>query len=276
MYDFYFLGQEHLRQDISEYLIFVKRTLPRWVNSIPDNEFLEVYQQACETLQPGDVVVETGCGASSLALVAAAIQTGGEVFSWDLNGSKLELMGNVAFQTIGRAMGADINKYWHPITYSSTGSYLGIEIIQEKKRSVGLAFLDSYHTLEHVIEEIRLVSDSLRPGAAVIIDDAYYTNKSLNYSYLNLMRKKLGMAEIPEPEENISQPYWYHVEAFLKKKFETVTSLDAVQRADLDDVFFRYYAQDRMAINEFGMEDESQLQDRFKMWTVGRARAAID
>ena len=198
------------------------------------------------------------------------------MFSWDLNGSKLELMGNVAFQTIGRAMGADINKYWHPITYSSTGNHLGIEIIQEQKRNVGLAFLDSYHTLEHVMEEVRLVSESLRPGAVVIIDDAYYTNKSLNYSYLNLMRKKLGMVEIAEPEENMTQPYWHHVEVFLNKKFETVTSLDVVQHADFDDVFFRYYAQDRMAINEFGMEDESQLQDRFKMWKVGRLRTATD
>jgi len=269
VYDFYCLGQEQLGDDLSDYLIFVKRTLPRWVNSIPDNEYLAIFEQARATLRSGDAIVETGCGASSLALVCAAIKTGAMLYSWDLNGSKLEFMRNVAFQTLGRVLGADINKYWHSINYNSTDNHLGIEVIREQHRQIGLAFLDSYHTLDHVMQELRITAGNLRKGASIIIDDAYYTNKSVNYSYINIMRKKLGLPEVAEPAVNRTEPYWQHVEKFLRTKFDPVSMVDSGETDYRDDTFFAYYDLDRKAINHLGMEDRDQLHNRFKIWVVG-------
>tara|TARA_B100001971_G_scaffold154732_1_gene144151 strand:- start:172 stop:375 length:204 start_codon:yes stop_codon:yes gene_type:complete len=43
MYDFYFGTKEEVDSDPKKFLLTIKRMLPRWCNSIPDSEYLALY-----------------------------------------------------------------------------------------------------------------------------------------------------------------------------------------------------------------------------------------
>ena len=43
MYDFYFGDKKKILSQPEEFLIFCKRMLPRWLNGIPDSEYLEIW-----------------------------------------------------------------------------------------------------------------------------------------------------------------------------------------------------------------------------------------
>ena len=47
MYDFYFGTKNEVLQDELAFLLSIKRMLPKWVNSIPDSEFIAF----CEILE---------------------------------------------------------------------------------------------------------------------------------------------------------------------------------------------------------------------------------
>ena len=44
MYDFHFGTKEKIEKNPLEWLIFIKRMLPRWCNSIPDSEFIALHE----------------------------------------------------------------------------------------------------------------------------------------------------------------------------------------------------------------------------------------
>ena len=67
MYDFYFGTPAEIEADEEGFLLGVKRLLPRWVNSIPDSEYLalhQLFEKHCRKQRP--VLVETGVGASNV------------------------------------------------------------------------------------------------------------------------------------------------------------------------------------------------------------------
>jgi len=269
MYEFYYPFDKNNLSDIKKYLIFVKRNLPRWVNSIPDSEFLSLFDISLNKVNRNSAIIETGCGASSLALLVSAIKTDSILFSWDINGSKLEFINNVAFQTIGKNFGVDINKFWKTINFDSTSDELGIKILSEFNKKASFAFLDSYHTLDHIVKEAKLTLDNFVKSGAIFIIVAYYDNKSKNFAFINIMRKKLGLRSIDEPIENKCQPYFEVIEGMLHNHFSEVKNIDN-QSLFKDDIFYEYYSLDREAINMVGMELKEKLHNRFKSWSVRR------
>ena len=44
MYDFYLGSREEIARDEIKFLIAIKRMMPRWVNSLPDSEFMALAQ----------------------------------------------------------------------------------------------------------------------------------------------------------------------------------------------------------------------------------------
>ena len=44
MYDFHFGSKKEIQDNQEEFLIFVKRLLPRWINGIPDSECIAIYR----------------------------------------------------------------------------------------------------------------------------------------------------------------------------------------------------------------------------------------
>ena len=87
MYDFYFGTDEDIAKDEIKYLISIKRMMPRWINSLPDSEFIalaELLDGQGATAQKAKrdfVVVETGAGASSLVFIYYAMLYVSQLFN---------------------------------------------------------------------------------------------------------------------------------------------------------------------------------------------------
>ena len=74
MYDFYFGSQQEINNDEEKYLLSIKRMLPKWMNSIPDTEFIAINEVSKKVEKKNPVFVETGLGASSIVLLFNVIK----------------------------------------------------------------------------------------------------------------------------------------------------------------------------------------------------------
>ena len=88
MYDFHFGNRNEIIDNQEEFLIFVKRLLPRWINGVPDSECIAIYRSVQKLSANKPILIETGCGASTLAMFIYCALNSGKMFSWDTNGSK--------------------------------------------------------------------------------------------------------------------------------------------------------------------------------------------
>ena len=73
MFDFHFGNKQEILENNEDFLIFVKRMMPRWINGIPDSECLALYRVLKESNLKNTSLIETGCGASTLALVQSGL-----------------------------------------------------------------------------------------------------------------------------------------------------------------------------------------------------------
>ena len=147
--------KDYILKNQEAFLIFCKRLLPRWVNGIPDSECLAIYQVLKEYKQKPAVLVETGCGASSLALFLHASITGGTVYSWDTNGSKGSFLKSMISDSMCRVLEVDVHKIWHFISFDSINPHIGINVLSELGIKADFGFFDSRHTLDQLINEIK-------------------------------------------------------------------------------------------------------------------------
>ena len=117
MYDFYFGTKEQIEKNPKKFLLTIKRMMPRWCNSIPDSEYLAIYD-AIEELQlpKNPVFIETGSGASTIILCYLALKNNGELYTWDINGSKLFYLRSIINDTLmGHFNDKNLNNHWKHI-----------------------------------------------------------------------------------------------------------------------------------------------------------------
>lgn len=271
MYDFYFGEPDEILANEEKYLLFIKRMLPRWVNGIPDSEYLAIFDilKKIDLESKPPVLVETGSGASSIVMFYFAVKYNGKLYTWDINGSKGSFLRSIANDTICKSFSVALHKHWDFIAYSSTNEHLGIKILKELNQKIDFCFIDSYHTLDNVLSELELIVSNMNYQAFVAIDDGSYTNKSENYSYINMFRKKLGLEPVLEPPGNKCKEYYIEVERFLRKHFTNVEKIkDSYKQTYQDDLFFSYYQIDKNVMNKMGMEKLEKLEHRFDSWVV--------
>lgn len=273
MYDFYFGSKEEIDGDPKRYLLAVKRMLPRWCNSIPDSEYLALYDSiAGFDLPARPVFVETGSGASTIVLGYFAIKTGGELYTWDTNGSKLFFLRSVMNDTLMRHFnGKNLNDHWRYIAFDSNSEHAGIKIIKELRKKVTACFLDSEHTLDVLMRELKSASEVLDRESIVAIDDANYAYRFRNTAYINMIRKKQDLPPIPESPENIGRHFWEEVQDYLTKNFRKVEYLnDSYKKNYRSDIFWSYFKTDRDVMSGMQMEKTDDLEHRFDAWKVRR------
>lgn len=273
MYDFYFGTKEEIERDPKKYLLTIKRMLPRWCNSIPDSEYLALYDVISELKLPDRaVLVETGSGASTIVLCYFAAKTNGELFTWDINGSKLFYLRSVLNDTIMRHFSdKNLNTHWKHIAFSSTSEHAGIGILKELGKRVDVCFLDSEHVSDVLMKEVKDICGLLADVSIVAIDDANYSYKSYNTAYINMMRKKLNLPPISNPPENISRFFWEEAGDYLKANFKKVKYLeDSYKKNYQSDIFWTYYKADREVMTGLQMEKTADLNHRFDAWKVWR------
>ncbi len=279
MYDFYFGEPDGIAKDEVKFLISIKRMLPKWCNSIPDSEFIAI----CKLLEEASaraaaaerqlVIVETGVGASTIALAYWALKSDGVAYSWDFNGEKGSLIRTVCTETLCNVIPRNINDHWKLVAYNSLSPYLGLPVLGDLTDHVDFFFHDSQHVLETVLGEMSAVQSLLLDGSLVTMDDANYDFLHTDTAYVNIFRKKLRLTPIAPLEGNQSRPFYIEVEEFLRQYWDEVTSVSEHYRSIYhEDIFWPYFASEIEVRREAGMERVDALEHRFAGWSVSQRR----
>ncbi|MBF0301355.1 MAG: class I SAM-dependent methyltransferase [Oligoflexia bacterium] len=273
MYDFYFGEKKQIFEDEKNYLLTVKRMMPRWCNSIPDSEFLALYDDLLNSnivnSESKGVIVETGCGSSTIVLAYFAFKYAKKLYTWDLNQNKLAYIRSILLDTHQKVLATSLHNHWTYIGYLSTSKDLGISILQEKEEQIDFAFFDSEHTSEVLTQELELSLKLSRNEAVFALDDANYRYRYNNTAYINVFRKKLGLSPIEEAQDNIG-PYFYELaEEMIKKTFPNSKKIkDTYKTTFKDDIFWNYFSNDRAIMNSLGMEKMKELEHRYDSFRI--------
>ena len=275
MYDFYFNTKKQIKKNPQEFLLFVKKLLPRWLNGIPDSECLAIFEILQKRkLKKNVVPLETGCGASTLALSLHCALNKTNFFSWDTNGTKGSYLRSIINESICQPLEVNINQIWKFIPYFSTDNHLGIKVLKEMKLKADFCFFDTAHTLNQVLEEIYNFEKISTDKFIIALDDAYYEKKNINYTYLNLIRRKLGLQRVKEPASNICKPFYKEVESYFLKKYKSVKKVNNFYKKHYkEDDWFRYYKE----VKDFGLSDyDKKFSKKFFMSKLNKIKHRFD
>ena len=248
--------------------------MPRWVNSLPDSEFLalaEIVNQQGKNIKPGNklVTVETGAGASTLVFAFYAMKYNGIAYSWDYNSEKGSLIRTICNETMCNYFKKHINDYWKLIGHDSLSPYLGLPILHNLVNHVDVFFHDSEHTWNTVKAEIETVNPLLIDGSVVAIDDANQDFLHTNMAYINTYRKKLGLGAIDEVSNNNSGAFYINAQELLSSKWENVEHIqDLYKKSYMNDPYFAYYDSEFEIKSSLGTERLNNLEHRFDSWRV--------
>jgi hypothetical protein len=252
-----------------ETLIGFKRLLPKWLNSIPDSEFALLFKSACDGAKKGGVLVETGCGSSTLALVAAALLYDTKAYSWDINSSKLSAVTGFMVETIFRSIPSEnIWARWIPIGIDSLSEYAGLSILGELNEKCCFFFHDSTHTWEVMSREIKAILEVRASTLILCLDDANYGFESSNSGYGNLVRSKLGLPRMLGARGH-GQPFYERIPTLLEDlglKYETIQH--SLAKDLVMDLYVKYFSGEMKVKFDLGMEVESDLGNRFASFKV--------
>ena len=274
MYDFYFGSKEDIAKDETKFLIAIKRMMPRWVNSLPDSEYLalaKIMDDQGKNVKKGQklVITETGAGASSLVCAFYAMKYDGIAYSWDYNGEKGSLIRTVCTETMGNYFKKHVDSHWKLVAHDSLSPYLGIPVLKDLVDHVDVFFHDSEHVWNCVLGELKAVTPLLQDGSIVALDDANQDFLHTNIAYINTFRKKLGLSAVAWPEENKCEPFYVGTEKYLKTVFNKVEYLhDLYKEKYKTDTYFSYYNAEFEVKANLGTERTDKLEHRFDSWKV--------
>lgn len=253
MYDFHFDSKNKILKNPESFLLFVKKLLPRWLNGIPNSECLAIFKILQKRkIKKNIIPIETGCGASTLAFFLHCCLNKTKFFSWDTNGSKGSYLRNIINEAICQPLDVNVNEIWKFIPYYSTDKHVGIKILDDLNLKSDFCFFDTSHTLDQLISEINHFEKISHKNFHIALDDAYYTKRKINYTFLNIIRTKLKLSRVEEPKDNICEPFYLEVEKYLKKKYKRVTKVKDYYKPNFKkDDWFTYYKE----VKDFGVSD---------------------
>ena len=273
MYDFKFKSKKEILAKPEDFLIFVKRLLPRWANGIPDSEALAIYKllKLLKKKNKKLTIVETGVGASTIALFLYCAINGGRVFTWDHNGHKGSYLKTVLNEAICSLLKVDLNKIITFIPFDPTDKYVGISVLKELNLKADFAFFDSLHTHKQVFGELKEFEEVSSSQFIVAFDDAYYVRKYTNFPYINMLRSKLNLKPVSEPKANIGKPMHQAVQDYLNQKYKSVVKIkDYYKKNYKKDIFFKYFSGDREFMDKYKMEEKNKLLHRLEAFKISK------
>ena len=244
MYNFIYGDISKIKKDPLKFLIFVKHLMPRFINSVPDNICISIYKnlnQLYKEKRKKLILLETGCGASSIAMFLFCALNGGKLFSWDTNPSKGSYLKSVINESICEPLKININDVWTFIGGSSVNPHTGISIIGELKLKADYCFLDSAHTINHLLMELNCVNKVSSKNFCISLDDAYTTETKYNYPFINMLRKKIGLKPIKKITKE-SETFLNKTVSFFKSKNRDIKILR--NKFFSDDLYYKYYSSD--------------------------------
>lgn len=273
MYDFYFGDKEDIFKNEENVLISIKRMMPRWCNSIPDSEFLAIHHdlQRSPVVEKNSrgVIIETGCGASTIVLAYSAFKYGKKLYTWDINQNKLSYIRAIISDTLEKLFRKSLFDIWTYVPYLSTSPELGIGIVSEMGETIDFGFFDSEHTAEVLNAELELAIKNVNNKAVLALDDANYRYKKKNTAYINVFRKKLGLQPVKEDPENIGETFFSLAEKLITSKYPSSKKLDDTYKKNYrNDIFWEYFSSDRKIMDSLGMEKLQELEHRYDSFQI--------
>jgi cephalosporin hydroxylase len=275
MYNFSLGSKEQVLSNELDFLIAVKRMLPRYLNSIPDNEFIAICKLADQqgSLAQGKkaIFIETGVGASTVALYWYACKYDLEFYTWDISAAKAAMIRQVLSEALGDFCGLP-QDHWKFISWDSTSPYLGIQALSDSELKCYFSFHDSDHTWINVENELKALVPLLTENSVVALDDANLQWTNVNMGLINTFRKKLGWSPISTNDgyqEFKGEIHGKLVEQFLSSKFKKIEVInDYFKDTFSHDFYFEYF---NMEFNEnisLGTTQSDQPHRRFDAFKI--------
>ena len=262
--------QKFTSDETLEFLIGIKRLLPRWLNSLPDYEYTVISKKLFNYKKKNIQIVETGIGASTILFLHYAMLNDGTLFSWDTNNTKASYISMIASETLCKIHKKPIQNHWKFINSQSLDENTGINMIKEMtKNKVNISFHDSDHTWKTISGEILNLIKIYSNNSFIFIDDA---NQNFNYAYepiINMVRKKNNLKPIKNLPNNLGPTHYDRLPELLKKnvkkfKFEK----NNFKKILKNDLFYKWYNNDRKKMNNMGMERLNLLKKRFAVINI--------
>ncbi len=144
MYDYLYGNKRNILKNPEKFIIFVKRLLPKYANSLPDSAAISLFREIKKLRGVNNLLIETGVGASTIALFVASYIYKKKLFTFDINPDKISLIRQVINDTICRPLKANIFDYWTYVPSDSLDKYTGIPALKEFKKNLNLHFLTHY------------------------------------------------------------------------------------------------------------------------------------
>ena len=266
MFDFIYDNKKNILKNPEKFIIFVKRLLPKYTNSLPDSAAISLFREVKKLKGANNLIIETGVGASTIILFVASYIYNKKLFTFDINPDKISLIRQVINDAICRPLKANIFDYWTYVPSNSLDKYTGIPALKEFKKKPQFAFLDSSHSLEHLKKEVIEFTKVASKEFILGIDDGNHMNsRFFPFDYTNMVRNKMGLKKISNPKQNISPPFFIEVNNLLKKNFKFVKKLETFfQKNYQNDLWFNYFGPD---IAYDALNDKKGIND-FKYFNI--------
>ena len=266
MYDFIYDSKKNILKNPEKFIIFVKRLLPKYANSLPDSAAISIFREIKKLKGPNNLIIETGVGASTIVLFVASYIYKKKLFTFDINPDKISLIRQVINDAICRPLKVNIFDYWTYVPSNSVDKYTGIPALKGFKRKPQFAFLDSYHSSEHLKKEVIEFTKIASKEFILGIDDGNHINsRFFNFDYTNMVRQKIGLKKISNPKQNNSSFFFVEINNILKKNFKSVKNLETFfQKNYQNDLWFNYFGADMF----FDAKDDKKNIDDFKYTNI--------
>ena len=165
--------------------------LPRWLNSLPDSEFITILRKLYSKNKKKICIVETGIGSSTLLFLHFAMLNNGTLLSWDTNSTKASYINMIASETLCKLHKKPVSEHWKFINSTSLDNNTGLSMISDLTKSkIDISFHDSDHTWKTISGEILSIIKKFSNNSFIFVDDA---NQNYNFAYepiINMIRKK--------------------------------------------------------------------------------------
>ena len=268
MFDYIYDNKKNILNNPEKFIIFVKRLLPKYTNSLPDSAAISLFREVKKLKGANNLIIETGVGASTIVLFVASYIYNKKLFTFDINPDKISLIRQVINDAICRPLKANIFDYWTYVPSNSLDKYTGIPALKEFKKKPQFAFLDSCHSLEHLKKEVIEFTKIASKEFILGIDDGNHeNNRSFSLGYTNMIRYKMGLKKISNPKQNTSHSFNVEINNLLKKNFKSVKKLETFfQKNYQKDLWFNYFGADLVydALSDKKGVDDFKYSNIFK------------
>ena len=75
MFDFIYSNIRNILKNPEKFIIFVKKLLPKYANSLPDSAAIAIFREIKKLKGANNLIIETGVGSSTIVLFVAHIFT---------------------------------------------------------------------------------------------------------------------------------------------------------------------------------------------------------